>query len=39
MLEEVKKGVKVVGREILIKSSIMLGVGEMEEEIYEMLRC
>lgn len=38
MLEEAKKGAKAAGKEILTKSSIMLGVGEMEEEIHETLR-
>ncbi|KIR59696.1 lipoyl synthase, mitochondrial [Cryptococcus bacillisporus CA1280] len=38
VLEEAKKGARAAGREILTKSSIMLGVGEMEEEIHETLR-
>lgn len=38
VLEEAKKGAKAAGKEILTKSSIMLGVGEMEEEIHETLR-
>lgn len=38
VLEEAKKGAKVGGKEILTKSSIMLGVGEREDEILETLR-
>jgi lipoic acid synthetase len=38
VLEEAKKGAKAAGKEILTKSSIMLGVGEMEDEIVESLR-
>lgn len=38
VLEEAKKGAKAAGKEILTKSSIMLGVGEMEDEIHETLR-
>lgn len=38
VLEEAKKGARAAGREILTKSSIMLGVGEIEEEIHETLR-
>ena len=38
VLEEAKKGAKAGGKEILTKTSIMLGVGELEDEIYETLR-
>lgn len=38
VLEEAKKGAKAGGKELLTKSSIMLGVGEMEEEVHEALR-
>ena len=37
VLEEAKKGAKEAGKEILTKSSIMLGVGEMEDEVVETL--
>ncbi|WRT66526.1 lipoyl synthase, mitochondrial [Kwoniella shivajii] len=38
VLEEAKIGAKNAGKEILTKSSIMLGVGEREDEIHETLR-
>ena len=38
VLEEAKKGAKLGEKEILTKTSIMLGVGEMEEEVLETLR-
>ncbi|ODO06457.1 lipoyl synthase, mitochondrial [Cryptococcus wingfieldii CBS 7118] len=38
VLEEAKKGAKAAGKEILTKSSIMMGVGEREEELHEALR-
>jgi lipoic acid synthetase len=38
VLEEAKRGAKAAGKEILTKTSIMLGVGEMEEELLETLR-
>lgn len=38
VLEEAKKGAEAAGKEILTKSSIMLGVGEQEDEIVETLR-
>jgi len=38
VLEEAKKGAEAAGKEILTKSSIMLGVGETEDEIRETLR-
>ncbi|KAK8864569.1 lipoyl synthase, mitochondrial [Kwoniella newhampshirensis] len=38
VLEEAKKAAKEAGKELLTKTSIMLGVGEMEEEIHETLR-
>ncbi|OCF41899.1 lipoyl synthase, mitochondrial [Kwoniella heveanensis CBS 569] len=38
VLEEAKKGAKAAGKEILTKTSIMLGVGEREDEIHETLR-
>nr|ODO04164.1 lipoyl synthase, mitochondrial [Cryptococcus depauperatus CBS 7855] len=38
VLEEAKKGATMAGKELLTKSSIMLGVGEMEDEIIETLR-
>ncbi len=38
VLEEAKTGAQAGGKEILTKTSIMLGVGEMEEEIFETLR-
>ncbi|ORY32856.1 hypothetical protein BCR39DRAFT_557414 [Naematelia encephala] len=38
VLEEAKKGARQAGKEILTKSSIMLGVGELEHEVEEALR-
>ena len=38
VLEEAKIGAKAAEKEILTKTSIMLGVGEMEEEVHETLR-
>jgi len=38
VLEEAKKGAKAAGKEILTKTSIMLGVGEREDEIVETLK-
>lgn len=38
VLEEAKKGAKAAGKEILTKTSIMLGVGEKGHEIEETLR-
>lgn len=38
VLEEAKKAAKAAGKELLTKTSIMLGVGEQEEELYETLR-
>jgi lipoic acid synthetase len=37
-LEEAKKAAKAANKEILTKTSIMLGVGEQEEEIVETLK-
>jgi lipoic acid synthetase len=38
VLREAKRGAKSAGKEILTKSSIMLGVGEREEEVVEALK-
>lgn len=38
VLEEAKKAARAADKEILTKSSIMLGVGEQDEEIRETLR-
>ena len=38
VLEEAKKGAKLGQKEILTKTSIMLGVGEVEEEVLETLQ-
>lgn len=38
VLEEAKKGARAAGKELLTKSSIMLGVGETEDELHEALR-
>ena len=37
VLEEAKRGAKLAGKEILTKTSIMLGVGERAEEVEETL--
>jgi lipoic acid synthetase len=38
VLEEAKLGAKAAGKEILTKTSIMLGVGERGDEVEEALR-
>ena len=38
VLEEAKKAAKAADKEILTKTSIMLGVGEEEHEVHEALR-
>jgi len=38
VLEEAKKGAKAAGKEILTKTSLMLGVGEQGHELEEALR-
>lgn len=38
VLEEAKKGARAAGKELLTKTSIMLGVGERGDEIEETLR-
>lgn len=38
VLEEAKKGAEAAGKEILTKTSIMLGVGERGDEIEDALR-
>lgn len=38
VLEEAKKAAKAANKEILTKTSIMLGVGEQENEIVETLK-
>lgn len=38
VLQEAKKGARAAGKEILTKTSIMLGVGEEEPEVHEALR-
>jgi len=38
VLEVAKKASQDAGKEVLTKTSIMLGVGEMEEEVVETLR-
>ncbi|WWD17126.1 lipoyl synthase, mitochondrial [Kwoniella shandongensis] len=38
VLEEAKKAATEAGKDLLTKTSIMLGVGEMEEEVHETLR-
>lgn len=39
VLEEAKRAAKAQGKEILTKTSIMLGVGEEEHEVHEALRA
>lgn len=38
VLEEAKSAARSAGKELLTKTSIMLGVGEQEDEVYEALR-
>lgn len=38
VLEEAKSAAKAAGKELLTKTSIMLGVGEQEDEVYDALR-
>lgn len=38
VLEEAKLAAKAAGKELLTKTSIMLGVGEQEDELHETLR-
>jgi len=38
VLIEAKKGAKAAGKEILTKTSLMLGVGEQEDELHDALK-